>query len=181
MNILNIVTAVILSISSTVSSIVTDYNIMLSEYEAADEQTVICSVVADNVSLGNIIEPRDVFFNDDNCAEILVKLLESEGYTPIYTGTTNEWFYLSAIEGVDTSDANLTEAAKSFLDEKGVEYSNSVYADSVLSEFDFTNSSGWIYTVNGEIPSVGMCDYFPASGDVIKLQFTLYYGEDILQ
>ena len=53
--------------------------------------------------------------------------------------------------------------------------------DGVISEFDFTDSSGWIFTINGEIPSVGMCDYIPECGDEITLSFTLYYGEDLQQ
>ncbi len=180
MNILSVVTAVIMSVSSTVSTSITDCQ-SLFFYEIPDEQTVTCSVVAENISLGNIIEPCDVFFNEENCAEIFVELLENEGYTPVYSGTTSEWFYLSAIEGVDTSGAEITEASKSFLEEKGIKYTDTVAVESVLSEFDFTESSGWIFTVNGKIPSIGMCDYTPENGDVIELHFTLCYGEDILQ
>lgn len=179
MKLLSIITAVVMSASSVVSSLQTDYsNIFI--YNTADEQSVTCSVVADNVSLGNLIATTDVFFNDENCAEIFVELIEDNGYTPIYSGTTDEWFYLSAIEGIDTTDAVIRDEIKSFLEEKGVEYTDSVSIESVLSEFDFTDASGWIYTVNGEIPSVGMCDYSPVNGDIIELHFTLYYGEDIL-
>lgn len=180
MKLLSFITAVVMSVSATVSTIEPDY-VGSFAYEIANEQSVTCSVVADNVSLDNIIAPTEVFFNDENCAELFVELLEHNGYTPIYSGTTNEWFYLSAIEGIDTSEALITEEAKSFLEEKGVEYTDSVSVDSVLSEFDFTDASGWIFTVNGEIPSVGMCDYTPSAGDRIELHFTLYYGEDILQ
>lgn len=178
MKLLSVVTAVIMSVSSMLATTPTDYS-NLTDYGFADEQAVTCRVVADGVSLGDIIGYQDVFFNDENCAEILVELLEMEGYTPIYSGTTEEWFYLSAIEGIDTTNAKLNDEIKLFLDEKGVEYTDTVSTESVLSEFDFTDSSGWIFTVNGEIPSVGMCDYIPANGDVIELLFTLYYGEDI--
>lgn len=181
MKILSTVVAIMISISSTVSSTVTDFTLELPDYEPADEQFVTCSVAAENVSLGNIIEPTEVLFNEENCAEILVKLLEDNGYTPIYSGTTEEWFYLSAIEGVDTSIAAVTEEAKQLLDEKGVSYTNGIAVEECLSEFDFTDSSGWIFAVNGEIPSVGMCDYIPSNGDEITLYFTLHYGEDIAQ
>lgn len=178
MKLLSIVTAVIMSVSSMLATTPVGYS-NLTDYEIADEQAVTCRVAAENVLIEDIISYQDVFFNDENCAEIIVDLLESEGYTPIYSGTTEEWFYLSAIEGIDTTNAKLNDEIKLFLDEKGVEYTDTVSTESVLSEFDFTDSSGWIFTVNGEIPSVGMCDYIPANGDVIELHFTLYYGEDI--
>ena len=87
MKLLSIVTTVIMSVSSMLATTPTDY-IDLTDYGFADEQTVTCRVVADGVSLGDIIGYQDVFFNDENCAEILVELLETEGYTPIYSGTT---------------------------------------------------------------------------------------------
>ena len=181
MKILSTVVAIMMSISSTVSSTVTGFTFELSDYEPADEQFVTCSVVAENVSLGNIIEPTEVLFNDESCAEIFVNLLEDNGYTSIYSGTTKEGFYLSAIEGIDTSIAHITEEAKQLLDEKGVSYTNGIAVKDCLSEFDFTDSSGWIFAVNGEIPSVGMCDYIPSNGDEITLYFTLHYGDDIAQ
>lgn len=181
MKILSLIAAMVMGVSTTAVNTVTTYTDTLSEYEIADEQTVTCSVSAKGISLHNIIEPTDVFFTDENCAEIFVNLLEASGYTPVYSGTTEEWFYLSAVEGIDTSGASLTEDAKVMLYELGVDFTDSVSIDSVLSEFDFTDCSGWIFTVNGEIPSVAMCDYVPLNGDTITLHFTLYYGEDIIQ
>ncbi len=181
MKFLSLITTMVMGISSTATNTVTECTDTLSNYAVSDEQVVTCSVSAKSVSLHNIIAPIDVFFTEENCAEIFVNLLEASGYTPIYSGTTDEWFYLSAIEGIDTSGVSLTEDAKAMLCELGADFTDSVSVDSVLSEFDFTDCSGWIFTVNGEIPSVAMCDYVPLNGDIIELHFTLYYGEDIIQ
>ncbi|MBQ8540989.1 MAG: DUF4430 domain-containing protein [Clostridia bacterium] len=181
MKIVSLVTAIAISLTSTVFTSVSDYTDTIFSYEEPDDYTVCCSVVADNVSLGEIVPPTDIIIDGENCAEIFVQLLENNGFTPIYTGTTDEWFYLSAIEGIDTSSASVSKDAAAFLAEKDVEYCNEVMTEGTVSEFDFTDYSGWIFTVNGEIPSVGMCDYIPEYGDEITLSFTLYYGEDLQQ
>lgn len=181
MNVLGIATAVAVSLTSTFFTTVSDCIDILISQEDTDDYTVSCSVVAPNISLDEIVSPTDVIIDGENCAEIFVELLEANGLTPVYEGSTDEFFYLSAIEGIDTTDATISDEAKIFLDENNVEYYDEVMTDGVISEFDFTDSSGWIFTVNGEIPSVGMCDYIPECGDEITLSFTLYYGEDLQQ
>lgn len=181
MNVLGIITAAAVSLTSTFFTTVSDCTDILMTYEETDDYTVSCSVVAPNISLDEIVSPTDVIIDGENCAEIFVELLEANGLTPVYSGTTDEFFYLSAIEGIDTAGAAVSDDAKAFLTDKNIEYYNVVMTEGVVSEFDFTDYSGWIFTVNGEIPSVGMCDYIPEIGDEIVLSFTLYYGEDLQQ
>lgn len=183
MKLIATITAFVISIVTSASSTLTQYEFQnnLNDYDEPVDACVYCSVDAANVSLGEIIELKKVPFNGENCAEIFVDLIEEVGLVPVYSGTTDEWFYLSAIEGIDTSFVSVPDDLKAFLTENGVAYTESVYTAGVLSEFDITDTSGWIYTVNGEIPSVGMCDYVPKDGDEIKLCFTLYYGEDLTE
>jgi hypothetical protein len=54
-----------------------------------------------------------------------------------------------------------------------IEGINNVY------EMDFGKSSGWIYFVNGESPSVGCGDYELADGDGIEWHYTCNMGRDI--
>ena len=42
-----------------------------------------------------------------------------------------------------------------------------------LYEFDAGALSGWVYTVNGESPSVGSSKVYPENGDVIAWNFSL--------
>lgn len=48
-----------------------------------------------------------------------------------------------------------------------------------IYEMDFGKSSGWIYFVNGESPSVGCGSYEPADGDEIEWHYTCEMGKDL--
>ncbi len=49
-----------------------------------------------------------------------------------------------------------------------------------LGEFDHGFLSGWMYSINGVMPNVGMADYYLKDGDVFRLHYTAKnYGEDI--
>lgn len=148
-------------------------------YIEAEENYVYCSVSAHSLSNDEIVPSTEVLFNGENCAEIVLNLLEDEGLIPEYSGAADEGFYLSSIGGIDTSNLTISSHAIEYLKANDIEYVESVEIDGQLSEFDFTEFSGWVYSVNGEIPSVGMCDYIPEVGDCIELHFTLNYGEDL--
>ena len=45
-----------------------------------------------------------------------------------------------------------------------------------LYEFDCGNTSGWMYTVNGERPNAGISQYFPKDGDEIEIYYTVDYS-----
>ena len=114
-------------------------------------------------------------------AYILDYYLWLNGYTIDYTGSLASGFYLATIFGFDfdgsgdSVPANLREA----IEAQGGSIESSDPADG-LGEFCFTFMSGWMYMVNGSLPNVGMSDYYPQEGDVLRLQFTLYgYGADI--
>ncbi len=149
------------------------------DYVPEEESCVICSVEGINASLGYIVAPLKVEISgDENCAQIFVDLLAGYGYDPIYTGTTEEDFYLKRIGGIDTENASVPPSLEEFLNNNKVKVTNSVSEDGVLGEFDLAGGSGWIYTVNGEMPDVAMCDYIPEENDVIRLRFSLCYGAD---
>lgn len=48
-----------------------------------------------------------------------------------------------------------------------------------IYEFDFGDLSGWVYTVNGERPSLGCDEYTLKDGDIIEWHYSLELGEDI--
>ncbi len=49
-----------------------------------------------------------------------------------------------------------------------------------LYEFDCGESSGWLYLVNGKIPSYGCSQYQVQEGDVIAFRYSLNFGADIV-
>ena len=48
-----------------------------------------------------------------------------------------------------------------------------------LYEFDCGKQSGWMYTVNGDVPNVSCSEYKIKENDEIKFQYTCNLGEDI--
>ena len=48
-----------------------------------------------------------------------------------------------------------------------------------LYEYDYGELSGWIYSVNGETPSIGCGSYQLADGDEVLWQYTTDLGEDL--
>ena len=54
-----------------------------------------------------------------------------------------------------------------------------VYHENSLGEFDFTQGSGWMYSVNGQYVGRSMSEVFPQDGDVVRLRYTLAYGKDV--
>jgi hypothetical protein len=88
MSILGIITTAVVSLTSTFFTTVSDCTDILMTYEETDDYTVSCSVVAPNISLDEIVSPTDVIIDGENCAEIFVELLEANGLTPVYSGTT---------------------------------------------------------------------------------------------
>ena len=50
-----------------------------------------------------------------------------------------------------------------------------------LYEFDYGDLSGWVYKVNGVLPSVGCGGYELKDGDIIEWCYTLDLGNDSLK
>ncbi|MCR5332221.1 MAG: DUF4430 domain-containing protein [Lachnospiraceae bacterium] len=78
----------------------------------------------------------------------------------------------------------LIEAAKKYsisVDHKGG--SEIVYISGInyLYELDYGDLSGWVYKVNGELPSVGCAGYKLTDGDKIEWCYTLDLGNDSLK
>jgi len=126
-----------------------------------------------------LVPPTKIEYDEEkNCAEIFIDLLNEYGYTAEYTGTTTDKFYLSSVFGIDTANAAIPMTLRGFLSSNKVIITDTVEEDGALGEFDLTGSSGWVYTVNGEMPSVAMSDYYPEENDVIRLRYSLSFGVD---
>ena len=149
--------------------------------EAAEAEPigkVILSGETFTLGQGYFYEPTLVdLYEGDTCATILVRAFEEAGLEIKYTGNMSS-FYLSQIKGADKGWTCLPQYLQEYLDSKNVTLKEN--KDEWLGEFDYTNMSGWMYTVNGTMANVGMGQYKPNSGDVIRLQFTTYgHGWDL--
>lgn len=159
-----------------------NYVIMKEEAEDGDViGNIIFSMDAFTIGLGYIVEPIKVdLIKGERASELLVRILESNGFDYDFTGTINQSFYLAAIAAAEneiyTVEPEIPEALKEALEGN---YNENNYDENYLGEFDFNSLSGWMYSVNNIFPNVGYADYYLKDGDVIRTQFTLALGSDI--
>ena len=82
------------------------------------------------------------------------------------------------IQNGDTAYDVLAKACK----DNGILFSSNIgYIEGInnIYEMDFGKSSGWIYYVNGESPSVGCASYELSDGDKIEWHYTCNMGKDL--
>ena len=82
------------------------------------------------------------------------------------------------IQNGDTAYDVLANACK----DNGILFSSNMgYIEGInnIYEMDFGKSSGWIYFVNGESPSVGCASYELSDGDKIEWHYTCNMGKDL--
>lgn len=76
---------------------------------------------------------------------------------------------------------SVVKALKSVLKENNITYkiTSSGYVKTIngLSEFDCGNTSGWLYLVNGELPSVSAKSYILKDGDMVEFRYTCVKGD----
>ncbi len=128
--------------------------------------TVCVTVEKLTLGQGYIVEPilMDTT-TDESVANILCDLLDENGID--YDASNENGFYLKGIEDGESGE-NIPDYIKEELGEIGKRSKSGM-----LSEFDYSETSGWMYMVNGKIPSKSASAYKPKDGDVIRWQFTL--------
>ncbi len=149
--------------------------------ESGEQEEGFVYISADAFVMGGgfILEPTKVEIQPgDTAASVLIRTLSLSGIYCEYDGTGNDGFYLRSLDGAGFSpqiDPSLEEWLKAFVDY----YEPYEWSGGILGEYDITNMSGWIYFVNGEMPSYAMSSCEIHDGDVITLRFSLAYGMDL--
>lgn len=149
--------------------------------------TVTVSIEKFTIGQGYLIEPTQVVLHEkDTCANLVKDILKKNNYEIEVSTTSNGW-YLSGIKNADNGTTKIPDVIKNMdtqVNGKDIIYppddtaKNVAYPD--LSEFSYHRNAGWMYSVNGEFPNVGMAAWTPKDGDVIRVQFTVYgLGADL--
>lgn len=118
---------------------------------------------------GLTVEPVKVpYFDGEKGIDIVLKAAEIDysqsDYGPFITGFKDE-----------DNGAAVPEIISSACEGWGGRYK-----DGYLCAYDYTPESGWSYFFNDEYAMIGIGDYVPSDGDVIRFSFTVYgYGADI--
>lgn len=153
------------------------------KFEAGTCEAVV-AVELFSLGEGYLIYPTTVEFEDgDTAADVLLKLLDENGFTYKYTGKPTANFYLAHICGSSLNELpmnmdSIPEYMKTALKKSGYAFDTRSSKDS-LGEFDYTNGSGWMYSVRNSFPNVGFSEYYLQDGDVMRVQFTLALGADL--
>ena len=167
--------------------------------------TVVVSMDANTLGLGYLIEPTLVTVNNHEQASVVIaQLIEEmaaekygvtgaglsskgtseprEQYPWIITGSVNSGFYLAQIYWPEQENAQIPDYILSRLRAGAVLESDK--SGNYLGEFDYTNMSGWMYSVSDgyetEFPGVGASGWQLSDGEVMRWQFTVFgYGADL--
>ncbi len=136
------------------------------------------SIEAHTIGCGYVVEPVRVdVIEGETSAQALIRLIDENGYTCSYSGSPTSGFYLQQIQGFQSSD-NIPDFLRVHLENNGFAVYDEGEIDE-LGEFYYTSGSGWMYAVNNVFPNVGFADSYLSDGDVVRVQFTLAYGQDI--
>ena len=151
---------------------------VLTDTAEASQQagTITVSVEKFTIGQGYYIEPEEVpFYEGDTGASIVDRLLGGpDGYKGTYDD--EKGFYLASIYGADPSGVATIPRCISEMDPlaPSTEYNVGNADVPNLGEFAYSEKAGWMYSVNGAFPRVGLSRYEPKDGDVMRLQFTVW-------
>lgn len=136
---------------------------------------------ATTVGLGVLEEPYTYKIRQNVPASYAVmEMLAEYGYEFDYAGTPDIGFYLRRISRGGLMDyAEIPDNLWQKVLQDNLALTNQSYSDS-LGEFDYTQGSGWMYSIGGNVyAGKGLSNYFLSNGDTVYIRFTLAYGKDI--
>ncbi|HTW18311.1 MAG TPA: DUF4430 domain-containing protein [Nocardioides sp.] len=130
-----------------------------------------------NLGQGYYIEPVKLTVPEGTtAAQVTESVLDDAGHDFADPGdpTTGSW-YLSKVAGIDTGVVDVP----SYITDQEDFALTVENGDGYLGEFDYSNMSGWMYTVDNVMAPVGAGAWEMADGEVIRWQFTMHgYGCD---
>ncbi|MDR2616066.1 MAG: FIVAR domain-containing protein, partial [Oscillospiraceae bacterium] len=157
-------------------------------YNPGGTVTVAISIDAGALGLGYIIKPTLVTVQRNSLlSHALTNLITESGYEYKNTGSVDDSsFYFAGIAPVDQKNIKIPDFIVSALTASGrtILYADSNDPQQLLEEFDYANTSGWMYTVSDGgapiFPGVGAGAWQLGEGEVVRWQFTVYgYGADL--
>ena len=149
----------------------------LEDAEEPEQAYVTVAIEKFTIGQGYLVKPVLVEITEgESTAQILDRVLGENGLRYDNTGSVDSSFYLSWIlDEAGSLTAEFPEISLKHAEEQGIKITNP-RRRATLGEFDYTNQSGWMYTLNNDMPNVGMSDTEPKDGDVIRIRFTAMKG-----
>lgn len=148
--------------------------------DAKDPEKAYVTIAVEKFTIGQgyLVEPVLVEITEgESTAQILDRVLNENDLRYDNTGSVDSSFYLSWIlDEAGSLTAEFPEVSLQHAEEQGINITNP-RRRATLGEFDYTQQSGWMYTLNNDMPDVGMSDTEPKDGDVIRIRFTAMMGD----
>ena len=143
---------------------------------------ITISLEAGTIGIPYLVEPRKMKVESGvSMSYVMDQFLKEEGFTYSYNGNMDDGFYLSRIE-----KKNMLEGFRIPADLAAMIVKDELMFDpdsyeglDMLGEFDFSQGSGWMYSINELYSSYGFNKAYVQDGDVVRVRFTLAYGKDI--
>lgn len=150
----------------------------ISEGDPAGSVDVVLD--ATTIGLGILDTGTLDIVEGETAASVLLRFLQERGYEPDYQGSATMNFYLRRISRGDIAyRANVPEHLWELILRDGITTNDNYDRDSI-GEFDYTQGSGWMYSINGTLyEGTGVSGYKVRNGITIYVRFTLSYGKDI--
>ncbi|PID05506.1 MULTISPECIES: DUF4430 domain-containing protein [unclassified Sporosarcina] len=142
---------------------------------------VTISLEASVLGIPYLIKPTKMDIHQgERGSYILDQLLRNNGYEYGKTGNLDSSFYLRDVSKPGMLNGlHIPDDLWEVVEQVSTTSNRDIYSPDSLSEFDFANGSGWMYSVNGDYPNYGFSDAYFLDGDVVRVRYTLHYGKDI--
>lgn len=157
------------------------YTLRYCQINEGDDAGFVTLVLdATTVGLGILDSGTIAVTERETVASVVLRFLEEYGYEADYQGTVSTNFYLRRILRSDLAyRAQVPAELWELILRDGITTNTNFDRDS-LGEFDFTQGSGWMYSIQNTLyEGTGMSGYQVRNGITIYLRFTLSYGKDI--
>lgn len=187
----------LLSALLTVVMVVSAITIAPVKAEAATAAgTVTFTIERMTIGQGFYLQPTQIAIDsDDTVKDVFERAMDS--ISGAYKASSDWGFYLTGIYGADTYKINIPDEISSmpeytytYVGDDELEHvgkysvpnniTNNGNSDNYLDAYDYSEMSGWMFTINNKSATASADQIKVKNGDVIRLQYTLYgYGADL--
>lgn len=125
-----------------------------------------------SIGLGTLLDVDADIYKGDGVAHVVQRALTENGFRYDHTGNASNTWYLVRIKKAGiTKGFQIADDILAELEAEGATVMG--YDDDSLGEKDFYEGSGWVYSLNGKSPDVGMGAKVAEDGDDVLLKFIL--------
>ena len=150
----------------------------IDEGEVTGQARVV--VDATTVGVGILADETVDIIQGKPASYTLLAALDQMDFEYEYAGTEMVGFYIRSISrGNAFKKAAIPTDLLTLIERDGLEL-RPACSKNKLSEYDFTQGSGWLYSVNGgEYAGKGLSEWNLNDGDTLYLRYTVAYGKDV--